>query len=137
MMAKWLLIPMTAFLFVSCDKKQQPVAESLPTAERKIPSPTRIEPVANKEPAPKQEAPTPPETPRSQPKETADATHQLTLTPSANRQGHPVAVPMEGKSGYVISPYNGLAIDVRDMPSGTLVQDPGFPAEEKRYFRVP
>jgi hypothetical protein len=26
---------------------------------------------------------------------------------------------------------------VRDIPSGTLVQDPTYPAAEKKYFRVP
>ena len=45
------------------------------------------------------------------------------------------AVP--GKEGFVFSPYNNKVIDVRDIPSGTLVQDPTYPAAEKKYFRVP
>jgi transcriptional regulator GlxA family with amidase domain len=28
-------------------------------------------------------------------------------------------------------------IDVRDMPTGTLVQDPTYSAAEKKFFRVP
>lgn len=45
------------------------------------------------------------------------------------------AVP--GKEGFVFSPYNNKLVDVRDIPSGTLVQDPTYPASEKKYFRVP
>jgi hypothetical protein len=42
-----------------------------------------------------------------------------------------------GKDGFVFSPYNNKVVDVRDIPSGTLVQDPTYPAAEKKYFRVP
>jgi len=42
-----------------------------------------------------------------------------------------------GKEGFVFSPYNNKVVDVRDIPSGTLVQDPTYPAAEKKYFRVP
>lgn len=47
------------------------------------------------------------------------------------------ARPVPGKEGFVFSPYNNKVIDVRDIPSGTLVQDPTYPASEKKYFRVP
>ncbi len=47
------------------------------------------------------------------------------------------ANPVPGKPGFVFSPFNNSPIDVRDIPSGTLVQDPTFPASEKKYFRVP
>ena len=49
----------------------------------------------------------------------------------------PIAVTLAGKPGYVTSPHSGKIIDVRDIPPGTLVQDPEFPQEEKKYFRVP
>ncbi len=42
-----------------------------------------------------------------------------------------------GKEGFVFSPYNNKVVDVRDIPSGTLVQDPTYPPAEKKYFRVP
>ncbi len=42
-----------------------------------------------------------------------------------------------GKEGFVLSPYNNKLVDVRGFPSGQLVQDPTFPASEKKYFRVP
>lgn len=50
---------------------------------------------------------------------------------------HPVAVAVEGKPGFVMSPFNDKIIDVRDMQPGTLVADPSFPSEEKKYFRIP
>jgi len=50
---------------------------------------------------------------------------------------YPFANKVPGKDGFVFSPYNKQIVDVRDIPSGTLVQDPTFPASEKMYFRVP
>lgn len=49
----------------------------------------------------------------------------------------PVARPVPGKPGFVFSPFNNKIIDVKDIPSGTLVADPTYPASEKKYFRVP
>lgn len=53
------------------------------------------------------------------------------------RPDYPFANKVPGKDGFVFSPYNNKVIDVRDMASGTLVQDPTYPAAEKKYFRVP
>ena len=53
------------------------------------------------------------------------------------RRDFEFATPVPGKPGFVFSPYNNKMIDVRDIPSGTLVQDPTYPASEKKYFRVP
>lgn len=47
------------------------------------------------------------------------------------------ATPVPGKLGFVYSPYNKKLVDVRDIPSGTLVQDPTYPEAEKKFFRVP
>jgi len=49
----------------------------------------------------------------------------------------PVAEPVPGQPGMVISPYNGKHIDVKGIPAGTLVADPTYPASEKKHFRVP
>lgn len=49
----------------------------------------------------------------------------------------PVAEAAPGKPGYVLSPFDGKVIDVRGIPAGTLVADPNYPSDEKRYFRVP
>jgi len=134
-MAKWLLIPLTASALFSC-KKEEPPVDSPPTAERKIPSPTKIEPVADVDPAPKQQE-TQPNIPESQPQKTANIPPKQTPATSPENQGYPAATALAGKSGYVTSPYSGKVIDVRDLPPGTLVQDPTFPASEKKYFRVP
>lgn len=50
---------------------------------------------------------------------------------------YPFASKIPGKEGFVFSPYNKKVVDVRGIPSGTLVADPLFPASEKKYFRVP
>lgn len=53
------------------------------------------------------------------------------------RNDYPFANAVPGKEGFVFSPYNNKVVDVRDIPSGTLVQDPTYAASEKKYFRVP
>ena len=50
---------------------------------------------------------------------------------------YPFATKVPGKAGFVFSPYNKQVVDVRGIPSRTLVQDPTYPASEKKYFRVP
>lgn len=68
-----------------------------------------------------------------------------TLTPPTEKPKPPVepkrdytfANKVPGKDGFVFSPYNNKVVDVRDIPSGTLVQDPTYPPAEKKYFRVP
>jgi hypothetical protein len=53
------------------------------------------------------------------------------------RADYPVASKVPGKDGYVFSPFNNKLIDVKDMPSGTLVSDPTYPESAKKFFRVP
>ena len=62
-----------------------------------------------------------------------------TPTPDNNTKkgDYAFATPVPGKEGFVFSPFNNKLVDVRDIPSGTLVQDPTYPAAEKKYFRVP
>lgn len=57
--------------------------------------------------------------------------------PVEAKRDYPFANKVPGKEGFVFSPYNNKVVDVRDIPSGTLVQDPTYPAAEKKYFRVP
>ncbi len=52
-------------------------------------------------------------------------------------QDYPHAQPVAGQAGFVTSPYSGKQIDVRGIRAGTLVRDPSFPEEEKKFFRVP
>lgn len=60
-----------------------------------------------------------------------------TTTPEPKRTDYAFATKVPGKEGFVFSPYNNRVVDVRDIPSGTLVQDPTYPPSEKKYFRVP
>lgn len=64
-----------------------------------------------------------------------------TSPPEPSKEGEPKPVPVakavEGRPGYVFSPFSGKVVDVRGIPKMTLVQDPDFPIEEKKYFRVP
>jgi len=60
--------------------------------------------------------------------------------PAVTEEGKPIiptAEPVPDKPGFVISPYNGKWIDVTGIAVGEAVADPDFPAEEKKYFRVP
>lgn len=57
--------------------------------------------------------------------------------PEEPKRDYATADKVPGKEGFVISPYNNKVVDVRDIPSGTLVADPTFPQSEKKYFRVP
>lgn len=75
---------------------------------------------------------------------TGNPTGPTTTTPPTEAPKPPVekrdfafANKVPGKEGFVFSPYNNKVVDVRDIPSGTLVQDPTYPAAEKKYFRVP
>jgi hypothetical protein len=58
-------------------------------------------------------------------------------TTAVKKPEYSFASKVPGKEGFVFSPYNNKVVDVRDIPSGTLVQDPTYPAAEKKYFRVP
>ena len=62
-----------------------------------------------------------------------------TTTPpvSTKPNDYVFANKVPGKEGFVFSPYNNKVVDVRGLPSGTLVQDPTYPPTEKKYFRVP
>ena len=58
-------------------------------------------------------------------------------TTAVKKPEYSYASKVPGKEGFVFSPYNNKVVDVRDIPSGTLVQDPTYPAAEKKYVRVP
>ncbi len=74
--------------------------------------------------------------PSQAPRETA-APSTPSKPAEPKRTDYSFANPVPGKEGFVFSPYNNKVVDVRDIPSGTLVQDPTYPAAEKKYFRVP
>lgn len=53
-----------------------------------------------------------------------------------NDSGHPYATKIPGKEGFVFNPFTNNPVDVRGIPSGTLVRDPQDP-DESHKFRVP
>lgn len=75
------------------------------------------------------------------PAETTAGTSQSTETAKPpveeKRTDYAFANKVPGKEGFVFSPYNNKVVDVRDIPSGTLVQDPTYTGAGKGYFRVP
>lgn len=74
--------------------------------------------------------PTPKPTPRPAPVPDVtsiapEVTPVPTPTPTPAAQDYPVATPVEGKPGFVTSPYSSSGIvDVRGYPPGTEVRDP-------------
>lgn len=71
-------------------------------------------------------------------KKTTDPETTTTTKPKGDgKKDYAFANAVPGKEGFVFSPYNNKLVDVRDIPSGTLVMDPTYPASEKKYFRVP
>ena len=69
---------------------------------------------------------------------TTPPTNPTTTPPvEEKRQEYKFANKVPGKDGFVFSPYNNKVVDVRDIPSGTLVQDPTYTGAGKGYFRVP
>ena len=70
-------------------------------------------------------------------KETPAAAVQKTA-PAPQRNGdYATATKVGAIDGYVNSPYNNRWVNVKGVPSGSLVADPRFPLEEKKFFRVP
>lgn len=117
-------------------KANQPPQQSAPTRQEK-PQQTEAEKRKQQEEELKQQnaATTPPaekpaagnKTPAESPKPPVEE----------KRTEYAFANKVPGKEGFVFSPYNNKVVDVRDIPSGTLVQDPTYPPSEKKYFRVP
>ena len=57
--------------------------------------------------------------------------------PAATRRGrYRVAVPIPGKPGFGFNPHTNNSVDLRGLPSGTLVRDPQDP-DECHKFRAP
>lgn len=108
----------------------------------------RLQEQARQQQAEAQRPPERRENPPTPPRETrppTQTTPPTTPTPPApppppkppERVDFPFASPVVGKEGFVLSPYNNKQIDVRGMQTGTLVRDPTYPEEERKFFRVP
>lgn len=51
-------------------------------------------------------------------------------------KGYFEALPVPGKKNFVFNPYTENLVDVRGIPSGTLVRDPED-SDPKHVFRIP
>ena len=49
----------------------------------------------------------------------------------------PTATRVKDWDGYVHSPYNNRFVDVKGVPSGTIVADPRYDLSERKFFIVP
>ena len=111
---------------------QSEVAQITPTDTTTPPAETKTPPVQAKTPPAEVKpssagSPSPSGHPKESPKPSAPE----------KRPEYAVANKVPGKEGFVFSPYNNKVVDVRDIPSGTLVQDPTYTGAGKGYFRVP
>ncbi|BCX50253.1 hypothetical protein HAHE_41610 [Haloferula helveola] len=114
-MCRWLILIAVA-AFAACEKPR-PVTD--PATTTKVTPLEEVEKILNVEP--KEDPP---------PKPPVESTDE-------GKPVIPVAERVPDKPGFVISPYNGKWIDVTGVPAGELMADPHFPAEDKKYFKVP
>jgi hypothetical protein len=70
------------------------------------------------------------------PATTSDQT-PLVETNTNRKKTYQTARKIPGKSGYVFNPWTMEPVDVRGIPSGSLVQDPNDPNKSIHRFRVP
>lgn len=132
MKAKWLFASAVVVLS-SCEKPAPIIAEK---PERKKPSSAAVQENPPEPASPAAPAKSPAPSVAESPPPPKDAPVSPAPQPPP-RPGIPEAIAVPNQPGFVFSPHNGKIVDVRDIPSGTLVADPTFPAEEKKHFRVP
>lgn len=71
----------------------------------------------------------------SERKDPAISDEKRTIAMPSNN--YPTAVVIPGRPGMVFSPYNNRVVDCIGIRSGSLVMDPQYPKEEKKWFIVP
>ena len=107
--------------------EQQKVKEQRELAKKQEELKKQAEAPITPETTPGTVATTPPTTPGT----------EAPKPPTPEKRDFAFANKVPGKDGFVFSPYNNKVVDVRDIPSGTLVQDPTYTGAGKGYFRVP
>ena len=69
---------------------------------------------------------------------TATSDQNPSVETNTNRKkNYQTARKIPGKAGYVFNPWTMEPVDVRGIPSGSLVQDPNDPNKSIHRFRVP
>ena len=74
--------------------------------------------------------------PGTNPTTTSDQTPSVE-TNTNRKKNYQTARKIPGKAGYVFNPWTMEPVDVRGIPSGSLVQDPNDPNKSIHRFRVP
>lgn len=74
--------------------------------------------------------------PVTNPTTASDQTPSVETNPN-RKKTYQTARKIPGKSGYVFNPWTMEPVDVRGIPSGSLVQDPNDPNKSIHRFRVP
>lgn len=119
---------MASLVICSCGKSKSTASETPAKSPAKESVAAPVETKAAAEPTSEPET-----NPRNRPAQpTVDRVYPKPKPPE-----YPVAAQVDGKPGFVKSPYNDKVIDVTGIPPGTLVQDPTASGAGKNYFRVP
>ena len=66
-----------------------------------------------------------------------DTTPPPPVNANNKKTNYRTARSIPGKPGYVFNPWTLEPVDVRGIPSGSLVQDPNDPNKANHRFRVP
>lgn len=113
-----------------------PTAAEAPSEEAKKASLWDI--MSGKNKAPKEEPAAVAESaPQSAPAQKVEAPSPQAAPATKNKGGYPTAERVKYNKGWVYSPYDSRKINVRGVSSGSLVADPRYPLDQKKYFRVP
>lgn len=123
----------------AAEKKKEAATKTTKEAEKKKEAATKpTKTPANTAGTPPKTGTTPTRSPQNatSPSENESATTPPPPAPT-KRPEYKYATKAPGKEGYVLSPYNNKMIEVKGIPSGTLVQDPTYTGAGNGYFRVP
>jgi hypothetical protein len=61
----------------------------------------------------------------------------LKIVEELENMDFPTAEAIADTPDFVLSPYTGEKVSVGNIPPGFLVNDPSFPIEDQKYFRLP
>ena len=123
----------------AAEPKKKETPESKPEEKKEPEVEKPAEPKVEEPAPPKVEEPAPPKVEEPAPPKVEESAPPSKKEPVADQKkgDYPTATRVKGFGNFVKSPYNDRWVKVKGIPSGSLVADPRFPIEEKKYFRVP
>lgn len=129
MKAGWMPLALALVMSASCDKQERATASAKPNPPSASATKANVDAAAGAEPEPAGEA--------VLNERTRAAPREEKVYPKPPAPTYPVAKPVEGSPGMVVSPHSGNIIDVTGLPPGSLARDPATPGSEKAIFRIP